>query len=45
MGALTSVGPISIEEYLTNPAYRHYEYPEGRPIQLHVGTKDHQEFR
>jgi Uma2 family endonuclease len=41
MGALTSVGPISIEEYLTNPAYRHYEYVEGQPIQLHVGTKDH----
>jgi len=41
MGALTSTGPVSIEEYLTNPAYRHYEYIEGKPIQLHVGTKDH----
>jgi Uma2 family endonuclease len=41
MGALTSTGPISIEEYLTNPAYRYYEYVEGQPIRLHVGTKDH----
>ena len=41
MGVLTTAGPVSIEEYLGNPVYRHCEYVDGQPIELNLGTKDH----
>ena len=33
--------PITVEEYLTNPAYRHCEYVDGGTIELNVGPKKH----
>ena len=40
MGVLTS-GQVSVEEYLSNPAYEHCEYVGGRPMELYVGHKKH----
>jgi len=41
MGISTSVKPVSIEEYLSNPAYEHSEYVNGEVVPLNVGTKSH----
>jgi Uma2 family endonuclease len=40
MGVATSLH-ISVEEYLSNPAFEHCEYVDGQPVELHVGHKDH----
>ncbi len=40
MGVATSLH-ISVEEYLSNPAFEHYEYVDGQPVELHVGHKRH----
>ncbi len=32
---------ISIEEYLSNPHYEHYEYVDGEPVELNLGTITH----
>jgi Uma2 family endonuclease len=40
MGALATAH-ITIEEYLSNPAYEHCEYLDGEPVELNVGTPKH----
>src|SRR5438128_588502 len=40
MGTLIST-KISIEEYLSNPAYEHCEYIDGQIVELHVGHEKH----
>ena len=32
---------VSIEEYLSNPAYEHFEYIDGQPVELNIGNKPH----
>ncbi len=32
---------VSVEEYLSNPDYEHYEYVDGEVVGLNVGTRDH----
>jgi Uma2 family endonuclease len=39
MGMLANL--VSLEEYLTNPAYKHHEWMNGQPVRLNVGTKEH----
>ena|SRR5579863_10128648 len=41
MGISTPVTPVSIEEYLSNPAFEHSEYVDGEVVPLNVGTKSH----
>src|SRR3954452_14716733 len=41
MGAFVAVGPVSVEEYLSNPAYEHCEYVNGEVVPLNVGTRQH----
>jgi Uma2 family endonuclease len=41
MGAHLAAGPVSIEEYLSNPAYEHCEYVNGEVVPLNVGTRQH----
>jgi Uma2 family endonuclease len=41
MGISTPVKPVSIEEYLSNPAYEHSEYVNGEVVPLNAGTKSH----
>ena len=40
MGVATSLH-LSVEEYLSNPAFEHYEYVDGQPVELHVGHQKH----
>ncbi|MDQ6700869.1 MAG: Uma2 family endonuclease [Acidobacteriota bacterium] len=41
MGTLILSPPVSIEEYLFNPAYQHSEYFDGEVQPLNVGTRFH----
>ena len=41
MGTPAAIDVVSIEEYLSNPAYEHYEYIDGQPVELNVGNKPH----
>jgi Uma2 family endonuclease len=41
MGAHVAAGPVSIDEYLSNPAYAHCEYVNGEVVPLNVGTRQH----
>src|SRR4051812_15647307 len=41
MGAFVAAGPVSVEEYLSNPAYEHCEYVNGEVVPLNVGSKPH----
>ena len=41
MGISAPVKPVSIEEYLSNPAYEHCEYVHGEVVPLNVGTRSH----
>ncbi len=41
MGVRVAAGPVSIEEYLSNPAYEHSEYINGEVVPLNVGGKPH----
>ncbi|MEO7145394.1 MAG: Uma2 family endonuclease, partial [Bryobacteraceae bacterium] len=41
MSTSTIAAPISIEEYLTNPAYEHCEYTDGHVVELNLGTISH----
>ena len=45
MGISTPVKPVSIEEYLSNPAYEHSEYVNGKVVPLNVGTKSHSKIQ
>jgi len=40
MGAVLA-SPLTVEEYLSNPAYEHCEYVDGETVELHLGTKQH----
>ena len=40
MGVLTATG-VSVEEYLSNPAYEHCEYIDGQPVEINLGHKKH----
>ena len=41
MGATTPLRTVSVDEYLSNPEYRHSEYVDGEVVALNVGTKKH----
>ncbi|MGA2183574.1 MAG: Uma2 family endonuclease [Bryobacteraceae bacterium] len=41
MGASTPLKTVSVDEYLSNPEYRHSEYVDGEVVALNVGTQDH----
>jgi len=41
MGALVVASAVSVEEYLSNPAYQHCEYVNGEVVPLNVGTRQH----
>jgi Uma2 family endonuclease len=41
MGAQVIAGPVTIEEYLSNPAYEHCEYVNRELVPLNVGTRQH----
>ncbi|HTP87401.1 MAG TPA: Uma2 family endonuclease [Bryobacteraceae bacterium] len=41
MGATSPLRAISVEEYLSNPEYRHSEYVDGEVVALNVGTKNY----
>jgi Uma2 family endonuclease len=41
MGISTPGEPVSIEEYLSNPAFEHSEYVNGEVMPLNMGTKSH----
>ena len=41
MDVLLATGAVSVEEYLTNPAYQHCEYVDGEVTPLNVGTRKH----
>ena len=38
---VTASGVVSIEDYLSNPAYQHCEYVNGQPVKLNVGNQKH----
>jgi len=40
MGAVLTHA-ITLEEYLSNPAYKHSEYVDGETVELNLGTKQH----
>ena len=35
------MGTVPIEEYLSNPAYKHSEYVDGEVVALNIGTGRH----
>jgi Uma2 family endonuclease len=39
--AAATVRPIAIREYLSDPAYERYEWIDGRPVELNVGSGPH----
>ena len=41
MGLPAATKPITIEEYLSDPAYGHCEFVDGHPVELNVGGKPH----
>ena len=41
MGSPTAISAVSVEDYLSNPAYEHYEYIDDQPVELNVGNKPH----
>ena len=41
MGTQTAVSPVTIEEYLSNPSYEHFEYVDGQVLELNAGSKLH----
>ena len=41
MGSPAALVPISVEEYLSNPAYEHAEYVDGQIVELSMGSKWH----
>lgn len=45
MGAGAPLKTVSIEEYLSNPEYRHAEYVDGEVVALNVGTKKHSKIQ
>ena len=41
MGALTGAKAVPVEEYLSNPAYEHFEYADGELLERNVGSGEH----
>lgn len=41
MGSSVANAFVSVEEYLSNPAYKHCEYIDGEILELNVGTYSH----
>jgi Uma2 family endonuclease len=41
MGALPALGPITEEQYLTDPEFEHCEFVEGIVVERNLGTKPH----
>ena len=41
MAVPSAVSPITIEEYLSNPAYEHCEYIDGQAVEINVGNIPH----
>src|SRR5688572_2419306 len=39
------VKAVSIQEYLSNPAYKHCEYVDGQVVELNIGTGRHGSLR
>jgi Uma2 family endonuclease len=45
MGASAPLNTVSVDEYLSNPEYRHSEYVDGEVVALNVGTKKHSKIQ
>ena len=45
MGAPSPISTVSIEEYLCNPAYEHFEYIDGDVVELNAGNKPHSKIK
>jgi len=41
MGGFVTTIAVSVDEYLTNPAFEHHEYVNGEVVALNVGTGQH----
>ena len=41
MSAPAAAKPVAIEQYLSNPKYEHFEYVDGSPVELNVGSGQH----
>lgn len=41
MGVTPAFPAVDVDEYLSNPAYQHFEYVDGRPVEMQVGTGPH----
>ena len=41
MGGFVTTSAVSVDEYLTNPAFEHHEYVNGEVVALNVGTRQH----
>jgi Uma2 family endonuclease len=45
MGATAAPKTVSVDEYLSNPEYKHSEYVDGEVVALNVGTKKHSKIQ
>ncbi len=45
MAVPSAVSPITIEEYLSNPAYEHCEYIDGQAVEINVGSIPHSKIQ
>ncbi len=45
MGTSTPPKTVSVDEYLSNPEYRHSEYVDGEVVALNVGSKKHSKIQ
>ena len=41
MGVPSVTSPVTVEDYLSNSAYEHFEYVDGHLVELNVGAKPH----
>ncbi len=41
MGGPVTTSAISLDEYLSNPAFQHHEYVNGEVVALNVGSRQH----
>ena len=41
MSSPAAAQPVAIEQYLSNPDYKHFEYIDGSPVELDVGSGQH----
>ena len=41
MSSPAAAKPVAVEHYLSNPEYEHFEYVDGSPVELNVGSGQH----